>query len=341
MSHQFLALPWADRRLAFNDAALALRLNAIILEKDFWVSWLLGLLFAQPELAPFLVFKGGTSLSKVFGVIDRFSEDIDLCLVPEFVGADATGFDALTSRVKRDAAVMEMQRLCADKVQAVVLTLLERVITGALGSAPSGQWLLYELDADAKSPIIYFRYPSTQNQDFAYVRREVKLELGTLTDQQPTGRFPLKPLISDAYPALFDDWQCNVVALALQRTFWEKATILHAEYHRPPDSPTPARYARHYFDMVRLLEHPDASAFLADRAQCARVVDWKSRVFARAWAHYDLAQHGSFRLAPPLARQAALARDYATMRPMFMTEPPSFAALMTALADAESQLNEL
>jgi hypothetical protein len=66
-------------------------------------------------LAPFLVFKGGTSLSKVFRVIDRFSEDIDLCLVPEFVGADAQGFDTLTSRVKLDAAVLEMQRLCATR----------------------------------------------------------------------------------------------------------------------------------------------------------------------------------------------------------------------------------
>ncbi|MBK5205836.1 MAG: nucleotidyl transferase AbiEii/AbiGii toxin family protein [Polaromonas sp.] len=61
-----------DRTLAFDNAALTLHLNAVILEKDFWVSWLLGLLFSQPELAPFLVFKGGTSLSKVFGVIDRF-----------------------------------------------------------------------------------------------------------------------------------------------------------------------------------------------------------------------------------------------------------------------------
>ena len=128
MSNRFLALSTQDRKLAFDNAALSLHLNAVILEKDFWVSWLLGLLFAQPELAPFLVFKGGTSLSKVFGVIDRFSEDIDLCLVPEFVGADASGFDALTSRVKRDAAVLEMQRLCADKVQQVLLPLLEGAI---------------------------------------------------------------------------------------------------------------------------------------------------------------------------------------------------------------------
>ena len=340
MSSRFLAMSAQDRTLAFDNAALTLHLNAVIVEKDFWVSWLLGLLFAQPELAPFLVFKGGTSLSKVFGVIDRFSEDIDLCLVPEFVGADAQGFDTLTSRVKRDAAVLEMQRLCADKVQQVVLPLLEGAIINALGAAPTGKWLHYELDVDAKSPILYFRYPTSQNHGFDYVRREVKLELGTLTDQQPTGRYPIAPLIASVFVPLFSDWQCEVVALELQRTFWEKATILHAEYHRPPDSPTPDRYARHYFDMVRLLAHADAPQFLADKAQCERVVSWKSRVFARGWARYDLACHGTFRLVPPVARQADLARDYATMRPMFMTEPPGFEALLMVLANAEKAINK-
>lgn len=135
---KFLSLSTEKRGLAFEQAAAGLAGQAVILEKDFWVSWLLGLLFAQPELAPFLVFKGGTSLSKVFGVIDRFSEDIDLCLVPNFVGADAQGFDALTSRVKRDAAVLEMQRLCAEKVQQVVLPLLEAAISKVLGEATGG-----------------------------------------------------------------------------------------------------------------------------------------------------------------------------------------------------------
>lgn len=338
---RFLALAPERRALAFEQAATTLAGQAVILEKDFWVSWLLGLLFAQPELAPFLVFKGGTSLSKVFGVIDRFSEDIDLCLVPEFVGADSLGFDLLRCRVRRDAAVLEMQRLCAGKVQQVVLPLLESALTDALGAAPAGKWLHYELDVDAKSPILYFRYPTTQAQGFAYMRREVKLEFGTLTDQQPTGRYPIRAIIANAYPDLFSDWHCEVVALELQRTFWEKATILHAEYHRPVDSPTPDRYARHYFDMARLLAHVDAAIFLADVAQCQRVVDWKNRVFARGWARYDLAQHGTFRLLPPELRQAALARDYATMRPMFMTEPPRFDVLLATLAEAEAAINRI
>jgi len=309
MTHtdQFLSLTPERRALAFEQAATALGIQAVILEKDFWVSWLLGLLFSQSKLAPFLVFKGGTSLSKVFGVIDRFSEDIDLCLLPEFVGADAKGFDTLTSRVKRDAAVLEMQRLCADKVQQVVLPLLEGAIIDTLGSAPTGKWLHYELDVDAKSSNLFFRYPSTQAQGFTYVRREVKLEFGTLTDQQ--------------------------------RTFWEKATILHSEYHRPVDSPTPDRYARHYFDMVRLLAYADAPQFLADRVQCERVVSWKNRVFSRGWARYDLACHGTFRLVPPTARQADLARDCATMRPMFMTEPPRFDLLIRELGIAENAIN--
>ena len=110
LAETFLALPPARRARAFEQAAAGQAGLDIILEKDFWVSWLLGVLFTLPDIAQHLVFKGGTSLSKVFGVIDRFSEDIDLCLVPEFVGADAAGFDALTSRGKRDAAVWRCRR---------------------------------------------------------------------------------------------------------------------------------------------------------------------------------------------------------------------------------------
>ncbi|MHB1124441.1 MAG: nucleotidyl transferase AbiEii/AbiGii toxin family protein [Ramlibacter sp.] len=340
MNQAFAQLSDEDRGLAVANAALALGIDAVILEKDFWVSWLLGLLFADAVLAPYLVFKGGTSLSKVFGVIDRFSEDIDLCLVPEFVGADANGFDALASRVKRDAAVLEMQHLCAEKTREELMPALEHAVAQVLGDAPAGAWLHYDLDTDAKSPIVYFRYPVTQRTDFEYLQREVKLELGTLTDQQPTGQYPVSPLIAPVYPQLFEQWNARVTALELQRTFWEKATILHSEFHRPAGQPTPRRYARHYFDMVRLLAHADAPRFLADAEQCARVVDWKGRVFPRGWARYDLARPGSFRLVPPAERQAALAQDYAQMQAMFLSEPPPFAELMERLAQAEATLNK-
>lgn len=340
LAARMLALSPDRRALVFEQAAAGQAGQAVMLEKDFWVSWLLGLLFADPELGPHLVFKGGTSLSKVFGVIDRFSEDIDLCLVPEFVGADAEAFDALPSRGKRDAAVLAMQALCAAKVQEILMPKLEAAISKQLGAPAQGAWLRYQLDEDARSPIVYFLYPTLQPEGFTYLRREVKLEMGTLTDQQPTGRYAVQPLIATPYPQLFDDWQVEVTALELERTFWEKATILHSEFHRPPEQPTPLRYSRHYSDMTRLLAHPRAPEFLSDHEQCARVVGWKSRVFARGWARYDLARPGSFRLVPPAERQAALAQDYAEMRSMFMSEPPPFAELMERLAQAEATLNK-
>ena len=110
----------------------------MIIEKDFWVCWLLGMLFSQPTLAPHLVFKGGTSLSKVFGAIDRFSEDVDLSVSPAFVGADAQAFDTLTSRTKRDAATAEMQRLCGVKAQDTIAPVLAAAIRTALGAPGEG-----------------------------------------------------------------------------------------------------------------------------------------------------------------------------------------------------------
>lgn len=196
----FATLSTEDRTLAIADAAVRTGVSTVILEKDFWVTWLLGLLFALPEVAAHLVFKGGTSLSKAYGVIDRFSEDIDLCLVPDFVGANAAAFDALDSRTRRDAAVLEMQQMCGIKTQEVVQPVLETGIRKALGEPQVGNaWLRYEVDAAARSPVIYFRYPTQEHAGFAYIQREVKLELGTLTDQQPTGRYPIRPLVAESF----------------------------------------------------------------------------------------------------------------------------------------------
>lgn len=336
----FVAFSSEERALALADAALRSQVSAVILEKDFWVSWLLGLMFAAEELAPHLLFKGGTSLSKVYAAIDRFSEDVDLSLAPAFVGMDEETVESLGSRTRRDAAMLEMQRLCGTATQKILQPLLEASLRDELGM-PQGEsaWLRYEFDDATHAPVLHFRYPAALRGGPAYIRNEVKLEFGTLTDQQPTGRHPVRPLVADAFPDLFQDWHCEVTALALERTFWEKATILHAEHHRPAGQPMPDRYARHYSDMARLLGHPQGAAMLADHEQCARVVDWKGRFFARQWARYDLARPGTFRLAPTKQRRDALARDYAAMRPMFLSEPTGFADLITQLADAERTLN--
>ncbi len=341
MQIEFLNEEPAERARFFQQAALKQSTLPVIIEKDFWVCWMLGVLFGDAELARQIVFKGGTSLSKVFGVIDRFSEDIDLSIAPAFVGIEDRDIAAANTRTQRDRLIRRLEQACLETVRERIQPAVEPRIVAALGPSPGGKpWLEFETDGATHSPVLLFRYPSSQPEGFAYLRRFVKLEFGSLTDQQPTGRHPVLPWVAQTYPGGFKDWKCQVVALELERTFWEKATILHAEYHRDASDEMPDRFSRHYADMSRLAQHPSCAPFFAMDDLCGRVVDWKSRFFARAWARYDLARRGTFRLAPPPGRLAELTADYDGMRQMFITPPPAFDEIVRVLKDAEQKINK-
>jgi hypothetical protein len=330
----FLALPEDERRLYIEQAAIRRSLSPIILEKDFWVCWLLGILF-ESEFAGSLVFKGGTSLSKVFGVIDRFSEDIDLSLSPAFLNLPEAG----TSRNQANKWMTRAEAACSVAVQNQIGPVLEAAVTGVLGKS-NRPWFEFLTDPATNSPVLLYHYPSTQSAGFEYLRRAVKLEFGSLTDQQPVGRHAVRPWVAELLPEAFPDWRCEVVALELERSFWEKATILHTEYHRPADKPTPDRFSRHYADAAAMGKHSAASKAIDLHALRDRVVDWKSQFFGSSWANYDQAKPGTFRLVPPAARQAALKRDYQAMRDMYLTEPASFDGILTALAELERRINQ-
>ena len=336
----FLDLPVAERDTYFRQTALERAMHAPLMEKDFWVSWLLAVLFSHPELSEHLVFKGGTSLSKVAHAIDRFSEDIDLSLSPALVGIDEAEVEAAGSRTQRDRWMARLEAECTRTVEGQVRTILESAVREATGSRPGGEpWLESRRDEVSQSPVLLFHYPSVVSEGFAYLPRSVKLEFGSLTDQRPTGRHPVTPWIAEVLPAAFGDWRCEVVALEVERTFWEKATILHSEAHRDPADPMPLRYSRHYADLAALARGPVAARALARTDLRDRVVGWKTRYFARAWARYDLAVPGTFRLLPPESRHAQLSADYSSMRDLFITPPPPFADVMRTLAALEHEIN--
>lgn len=173
----FLALPHEERRVYIDQAALRRSVTSVVLEKDFWVCWLLGVLFGS-GFAEHLVFKGGTSLSKVFGIIERFSEDIDLSLSPEFLKLPEPG----TSRTQANAWIRKAEANCAEAVRTRIAPALEASVEPVLGKRGGG-WFEYHLDPNTKSPVLLFHYPSTQPAGFEYLKRSVKLEFGSLTDQ--------------------------------------------------------------------------------------------------------------------------------------------------------------
>ena len=271
--------------------------------------WLLSLLFADTEFNQAIVFKGGTSLSKVFGVIQRFSEDIDLSLAPTYLGISEDEAAEIASRTQRDAWMKRLQKQC------------ETIVHDRIRPAIENRIHEFVLDPETESPVILFHYPVTQASGFPYLPRNVKMEFGSLTDQRPVGMHQIRPWIADELEDSFQDWQCDVVALELERPYWEKATILHAEYHRAPANRMPVRFSRHYADMASLARHPETRTTVNRHDIRERVVAWKNRFFPRSWARYDLAEPGTFRLVPPADRIAELQADYAAMRDMYIMDP--------------------
>jgi hypothetical protein len=130
-----------------------------------------------------------------------------------------------------------------------------------------------------------------------------------------------------------------VRVIQAKRTFWEKATILHHEAHRPADSSLPARYSRHYYDLMRMAASPVKDAALADTDLLADVVAFKQRFYPRHWARYDLAVPGTLRLLPGEHSLKALEADYQAMANMIFGPTPGFADVVAQLRALEDEIN--
>lgn len=315
----------AQRRELFSEAAARLGMTPAVVEKDFWVTWALDRLFATPELARLLMFKGGTSLSKVYGLIERFSEDIDLILDWRILGGD----DPLAERSRTRQA--ELNEAINREAQAYIAGPLLASLVAAL--AGIGECRIGEDDPH----VIEVRYPAAFGD--IYLRPEVRLEIGPLAAWLPHEEGRISAYAAQAFPELFTKRETTVRTIRAERTFWEKATILHQEAHRPEDSPQPARYSRHYYDLARMTASPVKAAALADRELLASVVEFKQRFYPRSWARYDLAVPGSLRLLPGEHVLAAVGADYRAMSDMIFGQIPDFADIVTQLRALENEIN--
>jgi hypothetical protein len=330
-----------ERAIFIQEAAARLGILPVIVEKDYWVCWLLGKIFADPRWEPHLVFKGGTSLSKVFNAIQRFSEDIDLSVSPLLLGHPEKELDEAPSKSMRQKRFKQLQTACAEIVNNRLRGDLEAVIRNDLGRrSDGGEWFRYEVDPRTDSPVLWFDYEATLPAAGGYIVPAVKLEFGSLTDQRPVGRHAITSMLADALPELEEE-RNEVVAMEVERTFWEKATILHAEYYRPAIQPIGERFSRHYSDLAALWTQPAGAAALARLDLLGRVALFKSRFFGSSWANYNDAKPGSLRLVPPPHREVELRQDYAKMEPMFLVPPVEFQEVIETLREAEASINVL
>ena len=337
--NRFLALPADDRRRWCEEAGARLGLEAPSLEKDFWVCWTLRELFSLQEIGERLTFKGGTSLSKGWKLIERFSEDVDVVVDREYLGfsGDNTPENA-RSNSERDRRLEAVLEACAELVKGPLRQALYERCRAALPAA--GDWDLSEDPDDADGQTLLLQYP-TAFPPGGHLRRVVKIELGARSDTEPSLRPTIRPYLAEALPGEIPDSDFALRAVAPERTFWEKAMLLHEEtYCAGPEGPKP-RLSRHYYDLWCLIRVGVAERAAADKALFDRVADHRRLFFRRRREAQDTLRRGALRLVPPADQLSHWRRDYDSMRgAMFFGEPPQFAEILGVVGRFQEGFNE-
>ena len=335
MAEAFLSLAAQDRKEILDTAAEQLGRPAVILEKDIWICWLLQVLFAIPDHKP-MAFKGGTSLSKVYQIIDRFSEDVDITL-------DYKAFDSTFNPFDPAAKGADIKKL-NKRLQSSVKRYLEEVVEPALQTARAGLATpdQYAVKPDLKKERIWFDYPSAVEDPVDYVESRVLLEFGgrnTTLPNEPRRIVPDIAVVNDRldYPA------ADVRVLSAERTFWEKATLIHVECHRRRlgTATGPARLARHWFDLVCFTRHHAGRAALSRPDLLEDVIRHKKVFYNASYARYDCCLDGHLRLVPDIDQLASLKSDYDDMRVagIFSADAPEFDSLMEQIQVLETDVN--
>lgn len=317
-----------ERRMVFEAAARETALSPAVVEKDFWVCYSLDCLFHRSGLSESVVFKGGTSLSKAFGLIERFSEDIDLILDWRLLGYTADE----PWEPRSNTAQERFKKESAARTEAF----LEETFAPALKESLSeaiGDEARVRLVSEEES--VYFDYPRSYAPEG--LLGSIKLEVGPMAAWSPWEEAPIEPYASSVLPG--SPASTTVRTASPERTFWEKATILHQEANRPQAKAMPRRYSRHYYDMYRLGHSFVLEKALANPGLLARVVAFKEKFYRTPWAKLPEAKPGTLRLAPPSFRLAELEADYAAMRPMLFGDFPDFEEVTRYMRELEEILN--
>jgi hypothetical protein len=338
---RFVRLSDDERQRYFVQTAERMGLAPQIIEKDFWVCWTLRELFALPDIGSMLIFKGGTSLSKAYRLIERFSEDVDVSMDRAGLGFgdEASDPEAVISGKERRRRIDRLKEACRHKIDNELRPTMIKTIETALGDAQGWSLTVDEDDPDRQT--LLYAYPSSLPEATgAYIRPAVKIEMGARSDHWPSDQVRIAPYVAEQFPAAFETTNFVVKVLAAERTFWEKATLLHAEYHRPPDKEIPLRLSRHYYDTSRLILSGIAEKATGRSGLLQRVVEHKKVFFPSGWAHYDEAIRGSLRLTPHPGRIRRLEEDYDKMREMFFAEQPVFAGVLRVLEEWETHFNQ-
>jgi hypothetical protein len=337
MADAFFALSPADRRDALEVAAARSGRAVHLLEKDVWVVWTLNVLF-ESDFADHLVFKGGTSLSKAYQAIGRFSEDVDLtydirAIAPDLVPDSAHAVPSTRSQEQRWTKTIR-ERLDVWVTERIAPLLTTRLAESGLSGS-----------ATAEGDTALLTYEALTSGS-GYVRPVVLLEFGARSTGEPSEKRPIRcDAAAHVSDVLFPEASPSV--MRPERTFWEKATAIHV-FCRGGRFRGAERFSRHWYDVVSLDSTAYVASALADRNLARRVAKHKTMFFRERDGQgdvidYDAAVLGALQLAPDGSAEELLAADYAGMvnDGLLFEKPPAFAELVARCRAIQDRANNI
>ncbi|ANH67733.1 nucleotidyl transferase AbiEii/AbiGii toxin family protein [Mitsuaria sp. 7] len=336
MAESYFALSTTDQAEILEIGQQRTARPAHLLEKDIWVVWTLDALFGSP-VGIDLTFKGGTSLSKAYRIIDRFSEDLDLTYDIRKLIADLTGGEEFLPVSRSQAS--KWTKAVRDRLPQWIAETVQPVIQKALDRAKLDARL--EI-AGADKDKLLLHYPVVK-QGTEYVAPVVTLEFGGRATGEPHMAMPVTCDISTQVEGVTFPTALPVV-MSVARTFWEKATATHV--YCAQGRIRGERYARHWHDLAAIMRSSHFEAAIADRGVALAVAEHKSHFFSEknATGHtidYFAAVGGALHLVPENAARDALAADYASMleEQIMVGNALPFEDLMRTCADVAARAN--
>ena len=313
-------------------------INQVAIEKDWWVTVTLKALF-QTDCRDSLIFKGGTSLSKGFNIIERFSEDIDLAISHSFFGIEKT------NKSQRD----KLKKLARKYIQDTLAAQLDAQLKGMgiIGYTienvtqvqdKGGEWK--PIDSDKDPTVILLHYPSIVEETISYIPPRVKIEISCLSMDEPTEERYIHSLIGEIFEEEDTDANCKIRTVVPTRTFLEKLFLLAEEFQK--DKPRSVRMSRHLYDLEKLMDTEYGGEALADRALYETIVEHRRAYYALKYVNYDLHAPATINFMIPQQAIESWKADYADMRRFFIYgQSLEFDALMQKIAELQERVRAI
>lgn len=332
---EWLKLTDRTKQNIFEETARQIGLpNAAAVEKDWWVMRTLELVF-ESTIAPHTVFKGGTSLSKAWGLIDRLSEDIDLALDRRFLGFNREDKDMNGSQVTK------LRRKSLQYITEIFFPEIQKRFTD--DGFVNHQIELEEIknpDDDPLNIIVY--YPSVTDR-IEYIQPRVKIEIGSRSLIEPHTDRSFKSLVGEQFTGrAFADENITIPVVIPERTFLEKIFLLHEIFQAETGKKTIERKSRHFYDLEKLMDTEYASAALNNIELYNTIVEHRMKVTPERGVDYTNHATARINLIPPDEIIGEWEKDYKTMQESMLYNPSlPFAQLIDRMKVLKERINSI